>query len=125
LKLSCLLLGAVLGTSSLSAFADYRVDGFGEVIDRVELARIEAQERRLDRSIDRRERRLERRRAYLRAQQQYNSHHDAGHDNDNNRGIHVGVQLPFVGADASINRDGIHAGANVGRINVGAGVGVR
>ena len=46
MKLSCLLLGAVLGTSSLSAFADYRADGFGEVIDRVELARIEAQERR-------------------------------------------------------------------------------
>jgi hypothetical protein len=121
-KLHCLLLGAVLGFSSLPAFADHRADGFGEVIDQVELARIEAQERRLDRSIDRRERRLERRRAYLRAQQQHRRDHQ---HHQHNRGINVGVQLPFVGAGASINRNGVHAGANVGRINVGAGVGVR
>jgi hypothetical protein len=122
MRLYSLLLGAVLGLSAIPAYAGHHADGFGEVIDRVELARIEAQERRLDRSIDRRERRLERRRAYLRAQQ----HHQNAHQNHNdNRGINVGVQLPFVGAGASINRNGIHAGANVGRINVGAGVGVR
>jgi hypothetical protein len=127
MRLYSLLLGAVLGLSAIPAYAEsHQASLFGETLDRVELARIDAQERRLDRSIDRRERRLERRRAYLRAQQQYSSHDDNDRgDRNDNRGINVGVQLPFVGAGASINRNGIHAGANVGRINVGAGVGVR
>ena len=114
MKLYPLLFGAVLGLSAMTSSANPHNSPLERVFDRTESAVINAQERRLDRAIDRREQRLAQRRDRLR--NEYRHHQSA------DRGINVGVKLPFVGAGASVNRNGVQVGANVGRINVGAGV---
>ena len=115
-----LLFGTVLGLSAMTSYANPHNTALERAFDRSELAVIHAQERRLDRAVERREQRMAQRREALRAQQHRQSHHHSA-----DRGINVGVKLPFVGAGASVNRNGVQVGANVGGINVGAGVNTR
>lgn len=116
-----LLFGTVLGLSAVVSHASPYNTSIERTLDRTELALIHAQERRLDRALDRREQRLAQRRDYLRSQHR---HRQTPHRSAD-RGINVGVKLPFVGAGASVNRHGVQVGANVGRINVDAGVNTR
>ncbi|MFZ3191953.1 MAG: hypothetical protein WA154_01950 [Moraxellaceae bacterium] len=116
-----LLFGTVLGLSAMTSYANPHNTALERAFDRTELAVIHAQERRLDRAVERREQRMAQRRDRLRSEYRHHQTHHQSAD----RGINVGVKLPFVGAGASVNRHGVQVGANVGRINVGAGVNTR